>query len=118
MVYASFMPTEDCSNCTSSTKLDCIRDQFASRVAKLLQDTLVEDQVPESITEVDERKLNFPLELADHLLWLAASIYAGEGVKSSEAIYALAKALEELDCDDEPSPDEGEKPRVVPSDVN
>ena len=100
------MPNEDCPNCTGHTKLNCIRDQFGSKLAKLLQDTLeeVQAQISEDSPEVNERKESFPLELADHLLWLSASVYVGEGSPSSEAIYELAKALDEVEESTEAKP--------------
>lgn len=117
------MPTDECPQCVGHTKLDCIRDQFTSKLSDLLQNALgqLSPQVPEDTVEVNERKATFPIELADHLLWLAASIYSGEGYRGSEAIFELAKALEGVDCDDEEALEEG-KPvgaRLVPSsDVN
>ena len=120
------MSNEECPNCAGHTKLDCIRDTFASKLAKLLHDTLdeVPDQTPDDPPEVNGRKSNFPVELADHLLWLAASVYVGEGAQGSEAIYELAKAIEELgsepdDDEDEPTEVDPPGPRLVSSnDVN
>lgn len=117
------MPNEECPSCSGHPKMDCIRDHFSAKLAKLLHDTLEEVQarVLEDSPEVNDRKESFPLELADHLLWLAASIYVGEGVPSSEAIYELAKALEELDSesDGEATDPEPQRPKLVSNnDVN
>jgi hypothetical protein len=106
------MPNDECPNCSGHPKLDCIRDHFSSKVAKLLQDALEEVRVGilEETEEIKDRKEAFPLELADHILWVAASIYVGERAPNSEAIYELAKALEEMDSEvevmevDEPKP--------------
>jgi hypothetical protein len=123
MVYANPMPYEECPHCTGHQKLDCIRDTFASKLAKLLHDTLdeVPAEVPEEQPEISERKAHFPTELADHLLWLAASVYVGEGVLGSEAIYELAKAIEEVgsEPDEDPTEADPQGPRFVSEhDVN
>jgi hypothetical protein len=101
------MANENCPNCAGHTQLDYLRDQFGSKLAKLLQDSMDEVYALtlEDTPEVTDRKRYFDIELADHLLWLAASIYTEEGLPGSEAIYELAKALEEVgsDPDEEPT---------------
>jgi hypothetical protein len=100
--------------------LDCIRDRFNDKLAKLFQDALAEvTQVQDGSPEVNERRESFPIELADHLLWLTASIYTGEGGLGSEAIYELAKSFEELSSESEEVEAEESEPRLVSEhDVN
>ena len=76
-------------------------------------------RVTEDTPEVKGRKVSFALELAEHLLWLAASIYTGEGAPGSEAIYELAKAIEEVgyDPDEETTEIDPPGPRLM-SDID
>lgn len=118
------MSNEECPNCSGHNFLNCIRAQFVDKLAKLVNDTIEEINANklEETPEVTGRKESYPLELADHLLWLAASIYTGEGAQGSEAIYELAKALEELGSEPDEDEDPTEEipgPRLVSSnDVN
>ena len=102
------MSNEDCPNCSGHTQLDCLRDYFGGTLAELLRDTLekVRAVTQEDTPEVKDRKEAFSIELAEHLLWLAAAVYSGEGYRGSEAIYELARALEEVESE----PDEDEEP--------
>jgi hypothetical protein len=105
------MSNDNCPKCIGSTQLECLREYFGEWVAKLLQETLDKAQgVP---PEVQDRKESFALELADYLLWLAASIYTEEGLPGSEAIYELAKAIEGVGSDPDDTEDEKIDPKVL-----
>jgi hypothetical protein len=119
------MSNEECPNCSGHNFLNCIRSQFVEKLAKLVDDTIEEvkaHNLENETPEVASRKESYPLELSDHLLWLAASIYTGEGAQGSEAIYELAQALEELGSEPDEDEDPTEEipgPRLVSSnDVN
>jgi hypothetical protein len=97
------MPTKNCPSCSNHDFLNGVTDNFGSKLAKLLQDSLEEIKLHRfegAPPEVIGRKDSFPIELADHLLWLAASIYVEEDSPASEAIYELARAFEEV-CSEE-----------------
>lgn len=122
------MPTKNCPQCAGHDFLNCLRDRFGAKLAKLLQDTLeqvkthtLETQTIEDTPEIKDRKECFPIELADHLLWLAATVYTGEGIRGSEAIYELSKAIEEVEFDEDEDPTEVDLPgplSVPNNDVN
>lgn len=110
------MASDNCPKCIGNTQLESLREYFVDGLSNLLQDTL--DKAQDVTPEVQDRKESFAIELADYLLWLAASVYTEEGLPNSEAIYELARALEGVGSDPDDTEDEDVDPKVLNSNVN
>jgi hypothetical protein len=110
------MASDNCPKCSGNTQLECLREYFVSGVSKLLQDTL--DKAQNVTPEDQNRKESFAIELADYLLWLAASVYTEEGFYGSEAIYELARALEGVGSEPDDAENKDIEPTILDSNVN
>lgn len=112
------MADHDCTGCTGDDRLNCIWNEFQTKVRDLLDETLnvVDSSVDISESaELEERCNTFAVELAEGLLGLCAEMYLEEGVRSSEAVFVLQSAYEDLESGELESSPGGEEPTPLDS---